>query len=78
MTMPVFMLVLGWTGLIDPARIAKFRKYALFVCAVAGAMLTPADPVSMFILWLPLYTLFEFGLLLMRIVDPYKHPPEDL
>lgn len=76
--MPVFMLILGWTGLIDPAQIVKMRKYALFTCGVAGAVLTPADPISMFLLWLPLYALFEFGLLLMRIVDPHKNPPEDL
>jgi len=76
--MPVAMLIVGWTGLVDPKRVVKMRKYAMFVCAIAGAVLTPADPFSMFILWIPLYLLFEFGLLLMRMVDPYKTPPEEL
>lgn len=72
---PVFMLVVGWTGLIDPAQVAMLRKYALFGSAVLGAALTPTDPVSMLLLWGPLYGLFEFGLLLMRLVD--KRPTAD-
>ncbi len=75
---PVFMLVLGWTGLVDPKQVAGLRRYALFATAGAGAVLTPADPASMFMLWIPLYLLFEFGLLLMRIVDPHKNPPAEL
>ena len=32
-------------------------------------MLTPADMLSMFVLGVPLYLLFEFGLLTMRLAD---------
>ncbi|MFA9479799.1 twin-arginine translocase subunit TatC [Phycisphaerales bacterium AB-hyl4] len=67
--LPVFMLVVGWTGLIDPNVIARFRKYALFACFALAAMLTPTDFLSMFVLALPLYALFEFGLALMRLTD---------
>ena len=75
---PVVMLILGWTGLIDPKRIAKMRKYAFFGCAIVAAVLTPVDIFSMLLLWLPLYALFEFGLLMMRLADPYKHTlPDD-
>ncbi len=65
--LPVVMLVVGWTGLVDPAMIAKWRKYALFACFAAGAMLTPTDLFSMFVLAVPLYGLFEFGLFMMRL-----------
>lgn len=75
--LPVVMLVVGWTGLIDPAFIRGFRKHALLVVLVASALLTPSDLLSMVVLALPLYSLFEFGLLLMWWV--YKEPvfPED-
>lgn len=69
---PVVMLVLGWTGLVDPRWLAKYRKYCLFVCAILGAVFTPPDPVSMMTLMLPLYGLFELGLILMRLV--YRAP----
>ncbi|MEM1446246.1 MAG: twin-arginine translocase subunit TatC [Planctomycetota bacterium] len=65
--LPVLMLVTGWTGLIDPDWIAKGRKYALFVCVCLGGILTPTDLLSMAVLSVPLYGLFELGLILMRI-----------
>ena len=66
---PVVMLVAGWTGLFDPALLAGARRYALLGSLVVGAVLTPTDIVSMTVLALPLYFLFEFGLLLMRFGD---------
>lgn len=66
--LPLVMLLTGWTGVIDPAMLASYRKYAVFVCFVLGAVLTPADPISMFVLALPLWALFELGLFLMRLV----------
>ncbi|MEM6260165.1 MAG: twin-arginine translocase subunit TatC [Planctomycetota bacterium] len=65
--LPVVMLVLGWTQLFDPRGIQSIRKYALFVCFALGALLTPADPLSMLVLAIPLYLLFEFGLVLMKL-----------
>lgn len=65
--LPVIMLVMGWTKLFDPALFGKSRKYAFFACFVAGAVLTPTDVFSMIVLAVPLYTLFEFGLLLMKL-----------
>ncbi len=67
--LPVLMMVIGWTGLIDPAAITPFRRYAMFGCFLAAAVLTPTDIFSMFVLGVPLYLLFEFGLLVMRLAD---------
>lgn len=64
--LPVVMLVMGWTNLFDPYALGKMRKYAFFACFIAGAVLTPTDVFSMIVLAVPLYLLFEFGLLLMR------------
>lgn len=64
--LPVVMLVMGWTRLFDPYALGKMRKYAFFGSFIAGAVLTPTDVFSMVVLAMPLYLLFEFGLLLMR------------
>lgn len=73
--LPVVMLVAGTTGLFDARSIAGLRKYALFVSFAAGAILTPTDLLSMLVLALPLYFLFEFGLILMRWTTP-RDPTE--
>lgn len=65
---PVVVLLLCWTGLIDPRAMGKHRKYAVLAAAVLGAILTPADPLSMFALAVPLYTLYELGLLIARVL----------
>lgn len=77
--LPVVMLIAGWMGIIPPEDIARVRKYAFFGCAVLSAVLTPADIVSMIVLMVPLYGLFELGLFLMFRVyprEPYPTSPE--
>lgn len=74
--LPVIMLVLGWSQLFDPRGIQSIRKYALFVSFALGALLTPADPLSMVVLAVPLYLLFEFGLILMKIT--YKKGKDEM
>lgn len=74
--LPVVMLVLGWTQIFDPRGIQSIRKYALFVCFALGALLTPADPLSMLVLAIPLYLLFEFGLILMKLT--FKRGKEEM
>ena len=64
--MPVVVLLLGWAGLVTPVWLSKYRRHSVMVCAVRGAVLTPADPVSMVILAIPLYLLFELGVFLLR------------
>lgn len=65
---PVVVLLLSWTGLIDPRGMGKHRKYAILMAAILGALLTPADPVSMFALAIPLYALYESGLFIARVL----------
>lgn len=73
--LPVVMMILGWTGLIAPQTFSKYRRYCIFVCFVLGALFTPADPLSMFALAIPLWGLFELGLLVMRLGYRKKDDP---
>ncbi len=63
---PVAVLLLGWAGIIEPALMKKYRRHAIMVCTVVGAILTPADPISIFLLAIPLYLLYELGLAMLR------------
>jgi len=66
--MPVVVLLLGWAGIIDHKSLAGYRRYILMGCMVVGAVLTPADPISMLLLAGPLYLLFELGMILQRVM----------
>lgn len=65
--MPLVMLLLGWVGLVEPWWLRKQRKYAVLILAVISAIITPADAVSMLMMLVPLYGLYELGILLMVI-----------
>lgn len=59
---PVVVMLLGWAGVIDRPMLRQYRKHVIFVCAVAAALLTPTpDPLTMSLLAVPLYLLFELG-----------------
>jgi Sec-independent protein secretion pathway component TatC len=64
--MPLVILLLGWIGIVEPSTLKKNRKYALLVCAIVSAIITPADVISMVLMLVPLYALYEFGIILLR------------
>lgn len=77
---PIVVLLLTWAGIIDPAKLGKFRKHAVMGAAIIAAILTPADPISMAVLALPLYGLYELGLVLARVLPAERvagSRPED-
>lgn len=69
---PVVVLLLGWMGIVDRAFLVKKRKYAFMLSFIVGAVMTPADPASMFILAVPLYALYELGVLMLRFLTPER------
>lgn len=65
---PVAILLLSWTGLVDMRALAKHRKHVLFGAVIVAAILTPTgDPITLSVFALPLYALFELGLVLARL-----------
>jgi len=70
--MPLVMVLLGWVGLADVAWLRKQRKYAVLVLAVVSAIITPADAISMLMMVVPLYGLYELGILLMVLAPASK------
>ena len=69
---PLVVLLLGWIGVLDVQSLGKFRRYAIFLSLVLSAIITPTgDPFSLFIMFVPLYLLYEFGIILLRIAPPH-------
>ncbi len=66
--LPLVLMLLGWVGILEADDLTKWRKHCVFGCGIAGAILTPQDPMSMLLLGGALYVLFEFGIVLMRFV----------
>ncbi|MCS6947126.1 MAG: twin-arginine translocase subunit TatC, partial [Steroidobacteraceae bacterium] len=69
---PVAVVLLALTGLVDVEKMAAARGYVLIGIFVVAALLTPPDAISQTIMALPMYLLFEGGLLMSRIMVKAK------
>ena len=65
--LPILLMILERAGLITLQQLTKSRRYAIVASAAISAVLTPPDAVSMLLLMVPLYTLYEFAILAIRV-----------
>ncbi|MFN2164968.1 MAG: twin-arginine translocase subunit TatC [Anaerolineae bacterium] len=66
---PVMVFLVSTLGLVHPKTLAKYRKYVLLACFIIGAVLTPTpDAFNQSIMAVPMYILYELGVLVARIV----------
>ncbi|MEK6806274.1 MAG: twin-arginine translocase subunit TatC [Pseudomonadota bacterium] len=67
---PVAIVLLVRTGFVTPAKLASVRDYVFVGAFVVGAIFTPPDVVSQFMLAIPVYLLYELGILAARWTTP--------
>jgi sec-independent protein translocase protein TatC len=65
--LPILLMILERAGIVTRQQLAKSRRYAIVGAAAVAAVLTPPDVVSMLLLLIPLYGLYEFAILAIRI-----------
>lgn len=63
--MPVFLLILSKLNIISYKFLRKNRKYAILIAFIVGAILSPPDIVTQFLLAVPLLILYEISILLL-------------
>lgn len=60
--LPLLIIILAWLGVATPARLSQFRRFAIVLACVAGALLSPgADVITMVMFTIPLLLLYEIG-----------------
>ncbi|MGG2395467.1 twin-arginine translocase subunit TatC [Pseudomonas sp. SH1-B] len=76
---PIATFLVIWVGLVDVATLRKSRPYVVVGCFVVGMVLTPPDVFSQTLLALPMWLLFESGLLAGALVKRKREeqPAED-
>jgi sec-independent protein translocase protein TatC len=56
--LPLVIIILSWLGVVGPAELNRFRRYAVVLAFIAGAVLSPgADVLSMVMMTVPLLLL---------------------
>jgi sec-independent protein translocase protein TatC len=73
---PIATVMLIWSGLVSPEALRKARPYVFLGAFVVGMLLTPPDVFSQTMLAIPMYLLYEGGLLMARVLLPPKTAAE--
>lgn len=73
---PVIVIVLVRSGIVTVQKLREIRPYVIVGAFVIGAVLTPPDVLSQLMLAVPLWVLYELGILLARFlsVEPRGEP----
>ncbi len=70
---PVATVLLAATGLVRVETMAKNRGYVVLGIFVVAAFLTPPDAVSQSFMAVPMYLLYEIGIVLSRLLLKQQH-----
>lgn len=66
---PVAVLLLILAGIVSVASLTEKRRYIIVACFAVAAVVTPPDAISMLMLGIPMWLLFELGLLFGRVLE---------
>jgi sec-independent protein translocase protein TatC len=73
---PVVVVLLVLTGLVKVESLAQARGFVVIGIFVIAALLTPPDAISQTIMAVPMYLLYEGGLLMARLLNRMRRHDE--
>jgi sec-independent protein translocase protein TatC len=67
--LPAVIYLLARLGIVNTRQLSRTRRYAIVVLTIVAAIITPTgDPWNLLLLAVPMYLLYELGILLSRFV----------
>jgi sec-independent protein translocase protein TatC len=75
--LPAVIYLLARIGVVTAKTLGRTRRYAIVIITIAAAIITPTgDPFNLLLLAVPMYLLYELGILLARFVPARGTPGE--
>ena len=74
---PIATVLLIWSGVTTPDKLAAKRPYIIVGCFFVGMLLTPPDVISQLMLAIPMWLLFEIGIVCGRMIKAKQRPSAD-
>jgi sec-independent protein translocase protein TatC len=66
---PIATVILVWSGLTSIESLEKNRAYVFLGAFIVGMLITPPDVISQTLLAVPVYLLYECGILLSKVLN---------
>ena len=73
--LPVIAFFLGKLEVISSGLLRQYRKYAFLVIMVVAAVITPPDLMTLILVTIPLYLLYEVSIMVLRRMERRKQNP---
>jgi sec-independent protein translocase protein TatC len=73
---PIVVVILARMGVVTIAQLKSFRTYFVVGAAAVAGLVTPPDPVSMIALLIPMYLLYELGILAAKLFIKHTQAPD--
>ena len=70
--LPIISFVLGEMGFVQSSILIKYRRYAFFVICFVAAIITPPDVMTLVLVAVPLYLLYEVSIKVVKKVEKRK------
>ncbi|MDG0814979.1 twin-arginine translocase subunit TatC [Bdellovibrio svalbardensis] len=67
--LPLVIAILGMMGIVSHKFLTEKRRYAIMGLAIASAIITPPDLMSMIMMLIPMVGLYELGVFVVGIVE---------
>lgn len=67
--LPVIMFILAKMGFVSSRLLAKYRKHALLIIMLVAAIITPPDLMTLVLVTIPLYLLYEISVRIAKVVE---------
>ena len=74
---PIVVVILARLGIVTVAQLKSFRTYFVVGAAAVAGLVTPPDPVSMIALLVPMYLLYEIGIVAAQLFIKHTQAPDD-
>lgn len=74
---PIATIILVWMGMTTPDQLTQKRPYVIVGAFCLGMFLTPPDVISQTLLALPMWVLFEVGIICSRFIKKREDREED-
>jgi sec-independent protein translocase protein TatC len=73
---PIVVVILARMNIVTVAQLKNFRTYFIVGASAVSALVTPPDPVSMIALLVPMYLLYEIGILAAQVFIKHTQAPD--
>lgn len=74
---PIAIILMCWTGVTDAKSLRAKRPYVVVGAFVVGMLLTPPDVISQTLLAIPMWLLFEIGIIIGGLYAGKRRPDDD-